>query len=74
MSEEERIEYFDYKRYLQSLSLIDLGSELHLLEKHIERCREKGEYERLTRLEKYRKKLQKEINYRALGIEQEDRE
>ncbi len=74
MSEEERVEYFDDKRYLQSLSLIDLGSELHLLEKHIERCREKGEDERLVSLDKYRKKLQKEINCRALGIEQEDRE
>ena len=61
---EEKIEKMKEKRYLKSLSLLDLGRELGLTERAVERYREEGDEEKAGELEEYCEKVRQEINKR----------
>lgn len=62
--DEKKIEEIREKRYLKSLDLLDLGKELRLAEKAIERYREKGNEDKAKELGEYCDKLKREINSR----------
>jgi len=62
--DEEKIEEMREKRYLKSLDLLQLGRELRLAEKAIERYKGKGDKSRVEELENYCKRLKREIEGR----------
>jgi len=66
--QQEKIEEFRKKmkerRYLRSLTLMELGTELHNAEKQIKDLRKNGNESRLKKMEEYKEKLMKEINGR----------
>ena len=64
---EEKIEEMKEKRYLKSLSLLDLGRELGLAERAVERYREEGDEERVEELEEYCEKVRREIDGRMVN-------
>jgi len=62
---EEKIEEMKEKRYLRSLSLLDLGRELGLAERAVERYRDEDDEERAEELEEYCEKLKQKIHSRT---------
>jgi len=62
--DEEKIEEIREKSYFRSLDLLDLGKELRLAEKAVERYREEGDEERVEELEEYCEKVRGEIEGR----------
>ena len=64
---EEKIEKMKEKRYLKSLSLLDLGRELGLAERAVERYREEGDEMKAEELEEYCEKVRREIDGRMGG-------
>ncbi len=64
--DEEKIEEMKEKRYLKSLDLLDLGRELRLAERAVERYREKDDESRVEELEEYCERLKEEIDGRMV--------
>jgi len=62
--DEKKIEEIREKKYIRSLDLLDLGRELRLAEKALERYREEGDGSRAEELEEYCEKLRQKIDAR----------
>lgn len=77
IDEEEIIEAEDWvkeQRYFNSLSLMDLGTELYYTERQIEKFEENGNDSRLEKAKEYKKKVKKEINARMDPITEHEKE